>query len=237
MALDYSESMLRQAQAYFRDDRVLATDRSATFESHWGDRRSHQVYLEGSVILPTVYLEGSVILPTGFVTVGPAGAASLWPRAKQHRRHRLPPLKQPLPFPPPRRRLPLNATPQTPTLLLAPPPSSSPILCVRADIARLPFATGSVDAIHAGAAIHCWPNPQAALAEISRVLRPGGVFVASTFLTPFAPLGELVGDKAVRPISQVGGGWAWAGLLASVCQPSYAALCAVAVCFCLWVWP
>lgn len=106
VALDYSESMLRQAQAYFRDDRVLATD------------------------------------------------------------------------------------------------SSSPILCVRADIARLPFATGSVDAIHAGAAIHCWPNPQAALAEISRVLRPGGVFVASTFLTPFAPLGELVGDKAVRPISQ-----------------------------------
>ncbi|KIY98469.1 putative methyltransferase [Monoraphidium neglectum] len=79
---------------------------------------------------------------------------------------------------------------------------SSPIVCVRADIARLPFATGSVDAIHAGAAIHCWPNPQAALAEISRVLRPGGVFVASTFLTPFAPIGELLGDDTVRPISQ-----------------------------------
>ncbi|KAI8476391.1 MAG: S-adenosyl-L-methionine-dependent methyltransferase [Monoraphidium minutum] len=79
---------------------------------------------------------------------------------------------------------------------------STPIVCVRADIARLPFATGSVDAIHAGAAIHCWPNPQAALAEISRVLRPGGVFAASTFLTPFAPLGELVGDDAVRPIAQ-----------------------------------
>lgn len=37
-----------------------------------------------------------------------------------------------------------------------------------------------VAALHAGAAIHCWPNPSAALAEISRVLRPGGLFVAST---------------------------------------------------------
>jgi len=82
-------------------------------------------------------------------------------------------------------------------------PCSTPILAVRADVGRLPFATGSVDAIHAGAAIHCWPNPQAAMAEISRVLKPGGIFVASTFLTPFAPLGELVGDATIRPISQV----------------------------------
>lgn len=80
---------------------------------------------------------------------------------------------------------------------------STPIVAVRADIGRLPFATGSVDAIHAGAAIHCWPNPQAAMAEISRVLKPGGIFVASTFLTPFAPLGEIVGDSTIRPISQV----------------------------------
>lgn len=83
------------------------------------------------------------------------------------------------------------------------PACSTPIVAVRADVGRLPFATGSVDAIHAGAAIHCWPNPQAAMAEISRVLRPGGVFVASTFLTPLAPLGELLGDATVRPLSQV----------------------------------
>lgn len=64
----------------------------------------------------------------------------------------------------------------------------------------------AVAAIHAGAAIHCWPNPQAALAEISRVLRPGGVFVASTFLNFTAPLGQLVGnDDLVAPLSQVGG--------------------------------
>lgn len=106
--------------------------------------------------------------------------------------------------------------PRTPTPACLPPApyplSSTPIVAVRADIGRLPFATGSVDAIHAGAAIHCWPNPQAAMAEISRVLRPGGVLVASTFLTPFAPLGELVGDATIRPISQVG------ACVESVCQ-------------------
>jgi SAM-dependent methyltransferase len=74
---------------------------------------------------------------------------------------------------------------------------------VRADIARLPFATGSVHAIHAGAALHCWPQPSAAMAEISRVLAPGGVFVASTFLNALAPLGALVGDDAVRPLSKL----------------------------------
>ncbi|CAI9116320.1 OLC1v1017433C1 [Oldenlandia corymbosa var. corymbosa] len=56
------------------------------------------------------------------------------------------------------------------------------IILVRADISRLPFASGSVDAVHAGAALHCWPSPSAAVAEISRVLRPGGVFVATTYI-------------------------------------------------------
>jgi hypothetical protein len=31
---------------------------------------------------------------------------------------------------------------------------------VRADVGRLPMATGSIDVVHAGAAIHCWPDPQ-----------------------------------------------------------------------------
>lgn len=67
---------------------------------------------------------------------------------------------------------------------------NSNIALVRADVSRLPFASGSVDAVHAGAALHCWPSPSNAVAEISRVLRSGGVFVATTFLsspvnTPF----------------------------------------------------
>ncbi|CAN6938866.1 unnamed protein product [Brassica oleracea] len=56
------------------------------------------------------------------------------------------------------------------------------VVLARADIARLPFLSGSVDAVHAGAALHCWPSPSSAVAEISRVLRPGGVFVATTFI-------------------------------------------------------
>ncbi|CAM6113555.1 unnamed protein product [Calypogeia fissa] len=60
------------------------------------------------------------------------------------------------------------------------------VVLVRADAARLPFPTASVAGVHAAAAIHCWPNILASVAEISRVLRPGGVFVASTYLTGFS---------------------------------------------------
>uniref|UniRef100_K3YMD9 Methyltransferase type 11 domain-containing protein n=3 Tax=Setaria italica TaxID=4555 RepID=K3YMD9_SETIT len=60
--------------------------------------------------------------------------------------------------------------------------SDERLALVRADISRLPFVNGSIDAVHAGAAIHCWPSPSCAVAEISRVLRPGGVLVASTFV-------------------------------------------------------
>jgi len=80
--------------------------------------------------------------------------------------------------------------------------ASTPVTLLRADVARLPFATGSLDAVHAGAALHCWPSPSAAMAEISRVLRPGGLFVASTFLDPTGPLGELLGDAFVLPLAQ-----------------------------------
>ncbi|KAK9270746.1 hypothetical protein L1049_026329 [Liquidambar formosana] len=72
------------------------------------------------------------------------------------------------------------------------------LILVRADIARLPFVSSSVDAVHAGAALHCWPSPSAAVAEISRVLRPGGVFVATTYILdgPFALIPFL------RPLRQ-----------------------------------
>jgi len=65
--------------------------------------------------------------------------------------------------------------------------SDERLALVRADISRLPFVSGSIDAVHAGAAIHCWPSPACAVAEISRVLRPGGVFVASTFVADVIP--------------------------------------------------
>ena len=42
------------------------------------------------------------------------------------------------------------------------------------------------------------------VAEISRVLKPGGVFVASTFLKASAPLGQLFNnDDLFRPLNAV----------------------------------
>lgn len=77
----------------------------------------------------------------------------------------------------------------------------SRLTLVKADIHRLPFQTDSVPAIHAGAAIHCWQTPSIALSEISRVLKPGGTFVGSTFLDITAPLGELIGnDEVLAPL-------------------------------------
>ncbi|GMH45821.1 hypothetical protein BSKO_13784 [Bryopsis sp. KO-2023] len=81
--------------------------------------------------------------------------------------------------------------------------SGTPIVGVRADVARMPFASGSVAGVHAAAAIHCWGNPTAAMAEISRILKPGGVFVASTFMTYTAPLGEIFGEDTVRPLTRI----------------------------------
>eukprot|EP01018_Ginkgo_biloba_P015496 Gb_36218 [translate_table: standard] len=60
--------------------------------------------------------------------------------------------------------------------------STENLALIRADVSRLPFTTSSVDAVHAGAALHCWPSPSTAVAEISRILKPGGVFVATTFV-------------------------------------------------------
>lgn len=75
------------------------------------------------------------------------------------------------------------------------------IILVQADVARLPFRTATLGAIHAGAAMHCWGNPRAGVAEIARVLKPGGVFVGSTFMTWESLLGQLVGDEATRPLA------------------------------------
>ncbi|CAK0786209.1 hypothetical protein CVIRNUC_009422 [Coccomyxa viridis] len=75
-------------------------------------------------------------------------------------------------------------------------------ILLRADVGRLPFPTSSIAGMHAGAAIHCWPNPTAAVAEISRVLKPGGILVASTFLKASAPLGQLFdNDDLFRPLN------------------------------------
>jgi SAM-dependent methyltransferase len=52
-----------------------------------------------------------------------------------------------------------------------------------ADVERLPFAVGEFDRVISFAGLHCFPRPDAAVLEIARVLRGGGDFAGSVFLT------------------------------------------------------
>ena len=56
---------------------------------------------------------------------------------------------------------------------------------VRCDVGRIPMRSESVDALHAGAAMHCWPELPRAASEIYRVLKPGGRYFATTFLSSY----------------------------------------------------
>jgi SAM-dependent methyltransferase len=52
-----------------------------------------------------------------------------------------------------------------------------------ADVERLPFGLGEFDRVISFAGLHCFPRPRVAVLEIARVLRPGGLFTGSVFLT------------------------------------------------------
>ena len=69
---------------------------------------------------------------------------------------------------------------------------------VRCDSASLPFKSNSIDAIHAGAAMHCWPRLELAISEIYRVLKPGGVFYTSTFITNVENLPESIKNSTKK---------------------------------------
>jgi len=58
---------------------------------------------------------------------------------------------------------------------------------IRADASSLPLVSGSLDALHAGAALHCWPLLEPSLAEVARSLKPGGRFFATTFFEGAVP--------------------------------------------------
>mmetsp|Transcript_8463 Transcript_8463/g.20713 ORF Transcript_8463/g.20713 Transcript_8463/m.20713 type:complete len:142 (+) Transcript_8463:1-426(+) len=60
--------------------------------------------------------------------------------------------------------------------------SSTKLDLVRCDVAKIPMRADSIDAFHAGAAMHCWPEIESSLEEIHRVLVPGGRYFATTFL-------------------------------------------------------
>ena len=54
---------------------------------------------------------------------------------------------------------------------------------VRADVEHLPFGDGEFDLCLSLAGLHCFPDPEAAVHEIARVVKPGGRFTGSVFLT------------------------------------------------------
>jgi SAM-dependent methyltransferase len=56
------------------------------------------------------------------------------------------------------------------------------LVLLEGDASLLPFADGALAGVHAGAALHLWERPGEGVCEVARALRPGGVFVASTFV-------------------------------------------------------
>jgi ubiquinone/menaquinone biosynthesis C-methylase UbiE/uncharacterized protein YbaR (Trm112 family) len=62
-------------------------------------------------------------------------------------------------------------------------------LLLRGTVFRLPFPDSSFDSILCSGALHLFDRPAAALVEISRVLKPGGVFICQTTLKPLHSAG------------------------------------------------
>lgn len=66
-----------------------------------------------------------------------------------------------------------------------------------ADAGALPFADGEFDLVVSFTGLHCFPDPRAAIAEIGRVTRSGGVLTGSALLND-------TGDLRALPLRGVG---------------------------------
>jgi SAM-dependent methyltransferase len=87
-------------------------------------------------------------------------------------------------------------------------PRAGNVRVLRADVSALPFAVSSFDRAYSVNGIFFWPDPAAGLAEIYRVLRPGGFVViagpaAAFVLARLAGLGPASpsGPREVRDIA------------------------------------
>lgn len=80
--------------------------------------------------------------------------------------------------------------------------------CVEADVEHLPFADATFDLAVSFTGLHCFPRPEAAIVEMARVLKAGGVLTGSALLndtgvqySPMRTLGRawgLLGPSGTR---------------------------------------
>ena len=77
---------------------------------------------------------------------------------------------------------------------------------VCADARELPMANGSFDVVVAGFGLRNVPEPHRALAEVRRVLRPGGVFVCLDFFQPTNLWARTVDRSYNRVVLPIVGG-------------------------------
>lgn len=66
------------------------------------------------------------------------------------------------------------------------------VACEEADVTELPYADASFDAVVCANVLHVMPSPERALAEMKRVLAPGGLILAPTFAHGARPRARLV---------------------------------------------
>lgn len=73
-------------------------------------------------------------------------------------------------------------------------------ILVRANAQRLPIEDASIDAVSACAGLHLFPDPDGAIEEMRRVLRPGGRVAGLVFVKQTETIPKLV-QAAVRRVS------------------------------------
>jgi SAM-dependent methyltransferase len=70
------------------------------------------------------------------------------------------------------------------------------VALIRADAHDLPFIDGSFEGVNNSGALHAYDDPEAVFREVWRVLRPGGLYVGSTFAAAPTLLGKVVSRVA-----------------------------------------